>query len=250
MYYLDLFINFIVTAAMNITPALIIRFLVRKRRFDISKHAIISCIVIAIVVWTVMYAIALSSIGSNIVPKGMPEIIFAFVNYFILKPKTSTATTNIQKENVDSGKNKTSPITDENMKAYADIMLAEESPANEVKHNTSSTRITKVSIALNVLLVIALIGTSVFCFSIKSDLDQTKIELADTQERYERAKKARESMMEQHQEEIDEIINRLNPDKLDYEQERERVLKDIKKNEEKWNRENPDNQISGVMPVD
>lgn len=250
MHYFDLLLNYLATAAINITPVLVIRYFIRKRRFDTNKPAIISCAIIAVAVWVVIYIIAFSNIGSNIVPKGEPEIIFAFVNYYILKPKTASAQTNTQNKDIGSNKNKTSPITDENMKAYADIMLEEE-PVNEVEYNNCTTRITKVSIALNVLLVISLIGVSVFCFSIKNDLDQTKIELADAQERYERAKKARESMMEQHQEEIDELINRFNPG---YEEELTKALEELDKkrreNEEKWNRENPDDQISGVMPID
>lgn len=189
---LELLISFAATAFINIMPALIIRYLIRRKRFETKKSAIIACIVIAIVAWTIIYIISFSDIGSKTVPKGTPEIIFAFVNYYILKPKTSSSSAAVKKEKVDSEKNETSPITDENkispmtdenMKAYADIILCDDEPTATRKPKPQLHKFTIILVAVIATLSISTIVLGTMYSNASGELEEVTIQLEEVNNR-------------------------------------------------------------------
>ena len=81
---MDLLLNFIMTAAINLTPALIIRYLIKKRPLNKKSYAVITCIIIAICAWSIIY------FSSGVIPKGFTEEFYGIINFFILKPRNET----------------------------------------------------------------------------------------------------------------------------------------------------------------
>ncbi len=271
---MDLLLNFVATAVINLTPALVIRYLIKKRPLNKKSHAIIACVIIAICAWSIAYFIAFSPIGSGLIPTGFAEVIFGFINFYMLKPNTLNRTI-VENELCDSesaeeqlpitmneqNDSQLSTSTNKNMDAtieeYYDAMLPEEEKGDmPVAEPAKASKAAKLSIALNVILIIAL------CVSAKIYVN-SKIQLTEAEESYNKVLESKKVMKVTYEEEISELNEQLDwyidryginwdyflenareADKLDAEKEKADVNKKHKENVEKWNKENPDQPIN------
>ncbi len=269
---MDLLLNFIATAIINLTPALVIRYLVKKRPLNKKSHAIVACVIVAISAWSIAYFIAFSPIGSGIIPTGFAEVIFGFINFYMLKPTASndnipenelSHTALFDEESTemespssmatesDDNQHQNTPVTksmDATMQEYFNAMIPVEVKDNNPIPDVNlekTKKMTKVSIVLNIILVIAL------CVSVKTYVDtnarlaDTKLQLLEVQKSYDKSVKARNSMMERYEEQIRELNKKLYPDReIDFDEVEKYIQEKHKKNMEKWNKENPDQPIN------
>ncbi len=65
---------------LNIGPALIIRYGIKKKRFEKRSSAVICAVVIGFIVFTSVYFLMGYASGTA-------EGLYGFINYFILRPK-------------------------------------------------------------------------------------------------------------------------------------------------------------------
>lgn len=222
MFYFTLLLNFLLTGFINLTPALIIRYLIHKKRFEKKNHAIVTSIVIAVIAWTIVYALLSLEGVDHSLPTGAPEILYAYINYHILKPAYQ--------------ENDASPEDVSHMKENGDNAISK-------KSRFSSAKLPKLSIAMNVVLCISLIASTAFCFSLNDEVNLLRQDLAEANEKYEISVNARNSMQQRYEEEIEELYKKNNPSSIDFEEESRKIKEENRKEVGEWNKNNPDDQI-------
>ena len=215
---MDLLLNFIMTAAINLTPALIIRYLIKKRPLNKKSYAVITCIIIAICAWSIIY------FSSGVIPKGFTEEFYGIINFFILKPRNETTQdineqSTVKEHNehsetevlpVESGSSSnelhavsTANNMDTTMEEYYDAMLSpqiEESILDiDIK---KAMKVAKVSIMLNLILIIIL------CVSAKIYVN-SKVQLTEAEENYNKVLESKKTMKNAYEEEIFELNEQL-----------------------------------------
>lgn len=191
---MDLLLDFVVTAAINLTPALVIRYLIKKRPLNKKSYAVITCIIIAICAYIIAYIVAFSPNGSGLVPKGFAEEFYGVINFFMLKPRKDTTQSTSKEDDYRANSEHSEADTfttesssdinklcikptannmDATMEQYYDAMLPEEKKDDTpVAEPAKASKAAKISITLNVILVIAL------CVSTKAYVDtSTKLDV-------------------------------------------------------------------------
>lgn len=221
MFYINLLIDLILTGFINLTPALIIRFLICKKRYEKKSYAIITSIIIAIVAWTIAYVLLFLNGADRSLPSGTAEILYAYINYCILKPT-------LREDN--DGSDAVSFKTD-------DDSVSKETAYPKVP------KLAKLSMAVNVVLCVSLVVSISFCFSLNKKVNTLTESLDKANEKYELAVNSRNSMQQRYEAEIEDLYKKNNPSQLNLDKELEEIRKENLEEIEEWNENNPNNQI-------